>query len=178
MQTVLGDLRYPERVTPALTLGMHALACCGVRPPPSARIVCELLIELADDEKARGITFGGVNRPYVDVYMNASEDIVATELTTLPGGAADSTWMATPEIYGLVVFAFSAAVYHATKKHRLVCSSSCIAEGNSHWLGEAVKSNPEEFIDRAIHLRHAGWPCRPSHFRIWPTSLPDGWSAT
>ena len=129
VQKVLGDLRYPERVTPAITLPLHSLACVAVRPPPEARRVAELLLEQAYDERTRGITLGGRECPYVDLYMNASEGMGAMKLSTLPGGAADSTWMASPELYALVVYAFGAAVHHCTKKHRLVCSSSFIAEG-------------------------------------------------
>ena len=100
-----------------------------MRPPPEARKICDLLLEYAHEERVRGITVGGVNRPYVDLHMSTSEGMAETELSTLPGGAADSTWMASPELYSLVVYAFGAAVHHCTKKHRLICSSSQIAEG-------------------------------------------------
>ncbi|KAL1530134.1 hypothetical protein AB1Y20_001050 [Prymnesium parvum] len=58
VQRIVGALRYPEKVLPMLTLGLHRLSCVAQNPPPVATRV-ELLLQLAYEHRFEGLTYGG-----------------------------------------------------------------------------------------------------------------------
>ena len=130
LHTVVGDCRYPERVTPRVSLPLHCLACVVTRPPPSAKLVAHLLMEMLWDERDTGITLGGLSSPSVKIFLSRDTDVPMLDRTAPlePVGCADATWMAPIDRYSVVVTAYSAAVVHEVKRQHLVCGSSFMAE--------------------------------------------------
>lgn len=59
VQEIIGDLRYPEKVTPAITRYLHALSCINAYPPANAHLVAISILVLAYSWRHVGITYGG-----------------------------------------------------------------------------------------------------------------------
>ncbi|MBO8631036.1 hypothetical protein INO08_15125, partial [Staphylococcus aureus] len=91
-----GALRYPEKVLPVLTLGLHRLSCVAQNPPPVANRVAELLLQLAYEHRFEGLTFGGVN-DLSSAGLNAALAYGVPELERPPDDLSaygDATWSA------------------------------------------------------------------------------------
>jgi hypothetical protein len=100
---ISGCLRYPEKVTPALTLPLHRMSCVQQRPPPEARTVGELLLEVAWDNRAVGLTYGGdIDEPHEpSACMYAHVDLAGRPPRNLDAHS-DATWGAGLSDSGLV----------------------------------------------------------------------------
>ena len=59
VRTMLGKLRWYEKVTPALTHSVHRLSCVAACPPPEADAVARCALCDAFDLRDVGITYGG-----------------------------------------------------------------------------------------------------------------------
>ena len=110
----------------AIALPLHAISCIMSSPPASAWQVVELVCELAWDFRHVGITLGESLVNEVDMYTKAS---IPSAVPVSTVGTSDTTWLADPERYAIVVTAFGAAVLCVSKRLKLVMGSSSEAEG-------------------------------------------------
>jgi len=171
VQRTTGVLRFPEKVLPHLTLGMHRLSCVQHRAPPEAVLVADLLLEVAWDNRFEGLTYGNVgSSPRLEARAFCNVDMEG-EPPLEPESFADSTWGAqmpddSPEVpplqtlagsdepdvsltsrdlYSVVVTYNGAAIFHQTKSVGLVCDSSQATE-------EVASSKAAEIDEYALEV--------------------------
>ena len=158
IQRIAGVVRYPERVTPHVTLPLHRLSCVAASPPAEAVLVAELTLELLWDARQVGLTYGGAEatsrmasqmhahvdldgRPpdeleaYADATWGAgiqpeSEDNVLPPLNELCRRDDGGRVLATRDLYSMLLTFCGAAIYHATKK--LTCLSDSSLGNEEH----------------------------------------------
>ena len=141
-QTILGKVRWYDKVCPATARALHALSCVASRPPPEALIVAKAVLACQYDLRNVGITYGGgglssharlTGSLYAEFVMS---DGASTELEA----TADSTWCGTQDdVYALLITYYGAAVAHVTKKMHLIIDSSMESEAVATGkCGEAI----------------------------------------
>lgn len=173
VQRMVGAMRYPEKVLPVLTLGLHRLSCIAQNPPPAASIVADLLLEVAYDHRFEGLTFGGsadnaaaglqfASAFGVDESDRPPEQLVAygdaTWTAGLQGAIAPSAQLATldsagrevvsRDLYSVILTFRGAAILHQTKKLALLVDCSMAAE-------EVATSKAAEYVEYAAQIMRA-----------------------
>ena len=158
VQAITGGLRYPEKVLPMLTLPLHRLSCVGQAPPPQARLLAGLVIELAYQHRHEGLTYGGAeSSPRAEAKMSANidlegrppedleatadatwtaglgagddTDVVLPPLSSLASHNADGEELVAHDLYGILLTYNGAAVFHQTKKIGVLLDSVQAGEG-------------------------------------------------
>jgi hypothetical protein len=125
VQEIIGALKFPERVMPALTLVLHRLSSIMSDPPPEANAVCDAALIYAWEHRHDGLTYGGLDvssSPRVTHTHYAVFDMGDGAPTQLEGHA-DATWGGLDIIGELATFC-GAAVHHRARKIHGVTSSS------------------------------------------------------
>ena len=124
-QSIIGHLKFVERVQPRLSLLLHRLSCVMSAPPPEAYEVARAALCTAYDRKNDGITYGGLDaeaelQGRISAHIAGLDSHAPTELVA----AADATWNGDLDLYGMLLTCFGAAVMHSVKKIGLVVDSS------------------------------------------------------
>ena len=121
-QSIIGSLKFVERVMPEISLGLHRLSCVMSAPPPEALKVAQGVLHFAYMRKTNGITYGGngVDDADLDHEHVGIEGKAPLELA----GSADATWGDGRNLYGIMLTYNHGAVVHMTKKIRAVVESS------------------------------------------------------
>ncbi|KAL1503315.1 hypothetical protein AB1Y20_011367 [Prymnesium parvum] len=154
VQRMVGAMRYPEKVLPVLTLGLHRLSCVAQNPPPTATLVADLLLEIASyDHRFEGLTYGGselgddsdlqVSSAYgIDESDRPPDELVGYGDATWTAGLQSSEEVLPPlatlsklgcevasrDLYSVVLTFRGAAILHQTKKLALLVDCSMAAE--------------------------------------------------
>ena len=125
VQQMIGCLKYPEKVMPAITLPLHRLSRVMSNPPPEAMTVAKATLAYAYHNRHQGITYGGGGLAsasrlhgslFADFDLNgrAPKELEAT---------ADATWKLY-DTYGILISYAGAAVYHVAKRIAVAANSS------------------------------------------------------
>jgi len=124
-QSIIGHLKFVERVQPKLCLVLHRLSCVMSAPPPAAYDVARAALNMAYEQRDDGITYGGPRavaelQGHMQAHIAGLDSHAPADLAA----AADATWNGDLDLYGIVLTCFGAAVYHCTKKVGLIVDSS------------------------------------------------------
>ena len=124
-QSIIGHLKFVERVQPKLCLVLHRLSCVMSAPPPAAYDVARAALNMAYEHRDDGITYGGPRavaelQGHMQAHIAGLDSHAPADLAA----AADATWNGDLDLYGIVLTCFGAAVYHCTKKVGLIVDSS------------------------------------------------------
>jgi len=149
-RSVTGVLRWIEQDMPSETKGVHCLSRVMACPPAGALKVAQSLLARVYDNRLLGITLGRVAealRATVTTNLDMN-NMAPEELAAL----ADATWGDDP-VYGVLITAFGASIYHTLKRlHLLVDSSTeseAVATGKA---GEVVAYAREVFRGLGIDM--------------------------
>ena len=132
-QSIIGHLKFVERVQPRLSLILHRLSCVMSAPPPAAYEVARAALYTAYAHKDDGITYGGqFASDELEGCMHGH--ILGLDAASAPAELAasgDASWCASPtvrsadrNIYGILLTYRGGAVYTCTKKIGLIVDSS------------------------------------------------------
>ena len=137
VQSIIGSIKFIEKVRVDLSLAMHRLSCVMSYPPDGALRVAELVLERAYDGRNKGITYGGVEEQ--GLAGGAASFNVRGAAPLLLQGVADATWGLSIDLYGVLITMNGGAVFHSTKKINVIMQSSMEAEGFATGkLGETI----------------------------------------
>jgi hypothetical protein len=127
VQSIDGDLQFISKVTPAITLPLHRLACVASCPPPEALLVAKSVLAIAYKHRNVGITYGGggmadVPRLTGTLYADGFDmDDGAPRSLEATADAAFGEHC----VYGLLLTYMGASVHHETKKlSAAMCTST------------------------------------------------------
>jgi hypothetical protein len=120
-QSIIGSLKFVEKIMPEISVALHRLSCVMSAPPVEALAVAKGVLHYAYLHKTNGITYGGTNgdeeynEEHVGIEGRAPIELSAT---------ADATWGDGRNIYGLLVTYNRGSIAHMTKKIRAIVESS------------------------------------------------------
>jgi hypothetical protein len=120
-QSIIGSLKFVEKIMPEISVALHRLSCVMSAPPVEALAVAKGVLHYAYLHKTNGITYGGINgdeeynEEHVGIEGRAPIELSAT---------ADATWGDGRNIYGLLVTYNRGSIAHMTKKIRAIVESS------------------------------------------------------
>ena len=149
-QSIIGSLKFIERVMPEITLPLHRLSCVMSAPPPEALEVAKGVLHYAYVNKDNGITYGGASDDgdeHVGIEGRAPSALSAS---------ADATWGDGRNLYGLMLTYNHGTVVHMTKKIRSVVESS------HHSEAIATSKAAEQVVYAREVLRALGMPSQLS----------------
>ena len=129
VRTMLGKLRWYEKVTPALTHQVHNLSCVATYPTPEAEVVARVAMCDAYDRRLDGITFGGgglCSAARLTGDISAAFDMADGAPSELEV-TADSTWDGA-NVYAILLTMYGGAVAHGAKLMHLIVDSSTESE--------------------------------------------------
>ena len=149
-RSVNGVLRWIEQDMPGEAKAVHGLSRVASFPPEGALQIALAVLARVYDNRMEGITLGRVDEAMratittsLDMTNAAPEELAAL---------ADATWGDDP-VYGLILTAFGASIYHTLKRlHLLVDSSTeseAVATGKA---GEMVEYAREVFRGLGIDM--------------------------
>ena len=137
-QRLIGSLKFIEQLHPRLSLILHRLSCVMSSPPPESWEVACAALEMAYQDRERGITYGGGHIAKLGGDLRTSVDLDGSAPEQLETHA-DACWGTDRDLYGLLLTYAGACVLHQTKKIALIVDSSMESEAiASAKAGEVV----------------------------------------
>ena len=130
-QALVGELRFPSQVDPAMKLPLHKLSRVASNPPEEALVVAFSCLYDAHLARFRGLTFGGslALRQPLSLDQHLTVDLGAGAPVGLET-FADATWGdPSDDKYGILITFNGAAVFDEAKMIHLACNSSTQGEG-------------------------------------------------
>lgn len=156
-QRAIGDMKFFEKVMPAISLPVHRLSCIMSNPDgDSATKVVDHILMYAYAHRHEGITFGGGglgSAARLEASLTADVDLNSPAPKELEV-YADATWSLF-NIYGLLVTYYGAAVFHQTKRIAMICDCSQKSEAVATSKAGEIATYARE-VQRALGIAPRG----------------------
>ena len=119
-QSIIGSLKFIEKVLPEISVALHRLSCVMSAPPDEAYAVAKGVLYQAYLLRSNGITYGG------DSLDEDDDEFVGIEgrAPKCLSASADATWGDGRNLYGVLLTYNRGAILHMTKKIRAIAESS------------------------------------------------------